>query len=371
MRPQHWTRPLTLALAAAVLTGCESSTEPDDPQTFDAELALADYEALEGVLASNSMAGFRAMAAGVTFFGGSEAELAMAMAASLEGPADPQSARAFAGKMAGLASRAGLEVARNPIISVFRRGKTFVYDPDLGRYVMDQELEGAPETGVRFILYSPAGNGKPDPSDPVGHADLIDLGDTSEEKISLRLVVVEGLVPPGDTILDYSATLDVMEQGGKISVNGFLRGDEHQLDFNIVVEGSDQPGQAATDVNFTMGISSLDFSIVGSVTGVENDSGELGTVELTVRHGTDASFQVDVQGTESTIQGTFMLNGNLFATVSGHPDSPTFTGASGGPLTLVEALVLRQMVDSAEDVFDLFEDLLDPMDELILLALIL
>jgi hypothetical protein len=37
----------------------------------------------------------------------------------------------------------------------------------------------------------------------------------------------------------------------------------------------------------------------------------------------------------------------------------------------VEALVLRQMVDSAEDVFDLFEDLLDPMDELILLALIL
>jgi hypothetical protein len=221
------------------------------------------------------------------------------------------------------------------------------------------------------MLYSPAGNGKPDPSAPLGHADLIDGGDTSEEEISLRVVVVEGLVPPGDTILDYSATLDVMQQGGKVSVAGFLRGHEHQLDFDIQIQGSAQPGQATMDVNFTMGISSLDFSIVGSVTGVVEDSGALGEVALTVRHGTDASFQVDVEGTESSIEGTFTLNGALFASVSGHPDTPTFTGASAGPLTLVEALVLRQMVDSAEDVFDLFEDLLDPMDELILLALIL
>ena len=64
------------------------------------------------------------------------------------------------------------------------------------------------------------------------------------------------------------------------------------------------------------------------------------------------------------------MNGNLFATVTGHPDSPTITGASGDPLTPAETLVLGMMILSAEGVFILFEDLLDPVDELVILALI-
>ena len=262
---------------AAVASGCESGTGPEDTPAFDADLALADYQAMETVLQSSSMAGFRAMAKGVTFFGGDEAQLAMAMAANLDVPTNPESARAFAGRMVELAAQAGPGVAQNPIISVLRRGKTFVYDSNLGRYAIDHELEGAPETGVRFILYSPAENGKPDPSAEIGYADLIDLGDDSAEEISLRLVVVE---LPADTILEYSTTLDITEQGGRISVAGFLRGDEHQLDFDIQVEGSAAPGEATMDVNFTMGIDSLDFLITGSVLGVAQDSGGVGEVHL-------------------------------------------------------------------------------------------
>ncbi len=367
MYKEHWIKPLTLALVAAVASGCESSTGPEDTPTFDAEMALADYEAVETVLQSNAMAGFRALGEGVTFLGGGEAQAAMAMVSNLDVPSDPESARAFAGRMVELAAQAGPEVAQNPIISVLRRGKTFVYDSDLGRYAIDHELEGAPETGVRFILYSPAGNGKPDPSAEIGYADLIDLGDDSAEEISLRLVVVE---LPANTVLEYSTTLDIMEQGGKITAAGFLRGDEHQLDFDIQVEGSAAPGAATMDVNFSMGINSLNFLITGSVLGVAQDSGGVGEVHLTATHGSDASIDVAVTGTDTTIDGTFKVNGNLFATVTGHPDSPTFTGATGEPLSLVEMLVLRQIVDSAEDVFDLFEDLMDPVDELVILALI-
>jgi hypothetical protein len=231
---------------------------------------------------------------------------------------------------------------------------------------MDEDREGAPTTGVRFILYRPGPEGKPDPSAEVGYADLIDEGDDSVEDIALRLLVVEG----NDTLLEYATTLDVLDHGGKITVAGSLQGDQDRLDFDIEVRGSGSPQENTMDIDFEMGIASRDFLITGSVSGVENESGEGGEIDLLVQHGSD-SFQVDVSGTSDSIDGTFYLNGKLFATVTGDPDDPAFTGATGSALTWVEMLVLRQIVDSAEDVFDFWEDLLDPVDELVILAIIL
>jgi hypothetical protein len=57
--------------------------------------------------------------------------------------------------------------------------------------------------------------------------------------------------------------------------------------------------------------------------------------------------------------------------VTGNPASPTIKGRDGGDLNWAETLVLRQILDSTEDVFDLFEDLVDPVDELVIIALIL
>jgi len=332
----HSNRAMTLALVAVFTAACETGTEPEDQKRFDAQAALEDHQALDLILESDAMASFRALGAGITFQG-------VAPDSKLEsGPLN------------------------NPIISLFRRGKTFVYDPDLGRYVIDEDREGAPATGVRFILYRPGVGGKPDPGAEVGYADLIDEGDNSVEEIALRLVVVEG----NDTLLEYRTTLDLLDNGGKITVAGLLQGDIDRLDFGIDVRGTESAQENTVDIDFEMGIASRDFLITGSVSGVENESGEGGEIDLLVRYGSD-SFQVDVSGTDDSIDGTFYLNGKLFATVTGDPDDPTFTSATGSSLTWAEMLVLRQIIDSTEDVFDFWEDLLDPVDELVILAIIL
>ncbi len=266
---------LTLAMVVVFTAACETGTEPEDRIAFDAQAALENHQALDLILESDAMEAFRALGAGITFQGvAPESELG-------PGPLN------------------------DPIISIFRRGKTFVYDPDLGRYVIDQDREGAPATGVRFILYQPGVGGKPDP-----------------------------------------------------------------LDFGIEVRGTESAQENRVDIDFEMGIASRDFLITGSVSGVENESGAGGEIDLLVRHGSD-SFQVEVSGTDDSIDGTIFLNGEPFATVTGDPDDPTFTSATGPSLTWAEMLVLRQIIDSTEDVFDFWEDLLDPVDELVILAIIL
>ena len=367
MRHMRWRKTLNLALLVGINAACETGTEPMEGLAFDAEAALADHQAMDIVLASEAMKGFKAMAQGVTFGSFSEEVQFVGRVASeldeVEAGADGEG---LARRITRLTAGMNYDAAKNPIISSFRRGKTFAYDPELGRYVIDQDREGAPSTGVRFILYEPGQGGKPDPTKEIGYADLIDEGDNSAQEIALRLKVVEG----DTTILDYRTTVDILNDGGKITVEGFLQGEYDRLDFDIQVQGSSSGGDSTMDISFEMGIENRDFLISGTIHGVDGDSGEGGEINLLVRHGGD-SFSVEATGDENHIEGTFKLNGDVFAIVSGDPDDPTISGATGGELTWAEFLVLRQILDSTEDVFDLFEDLLDPVDELVILAFIL
>ncbi|MFC1660941.1 hypothetical protein ACFL3S_05735 [Gemmatimonadota bacterium] len=360
---------LALALMTGLVAACDETTGPEVQATFDAEGALQDYEAMEAILKSNVMAGFRAMGPGVSFetFGPAPV-MTLGVAANLMVPGSEATARAFAGRMAQVAAALPREPSRSPVISPWNRGKVFAYDAALGRYAHDPSLTDGPANGVRWILYEDDGTGKPDPARQIGHADLIDQGDGSVEDIALALIVVVD----DETRLEYRTTLDVLESGGKITVDGFIRGEDpaDRLDFDIDVEGSEGTSQSSLDISFAMWINSRDFRIEGSVLGMHVGADETGEIDLSVRHG-DESLRIAATGSESTIDGTFYLNDEVFATVYGNPGDPTFEGASGEPLTWAEALVLHHMVDIAEDIFDLFEDLLDPIDELVILAVIL
>ncbi len=367
-------RLLMLASLAASLAACEQTTDPGDRATFDAEAVLGDYRALDSILSSQSMAGFKAMASGITFQSlGPEAEFIRASLEELYGlsAAGPgalttqDGAGAWAGGVGRLAHALGPEVARSPLISPLRRGKTFVYDPGLKRYVIDPARAGAPPTGVRFILYAPAG-GHPDVGREVGHADLIDEGDGSSQDIALRLVVVDG----DRTILEYRTTIDIVAKGGVITVDGFVQGPYDRLTFDLGVRGTAGAEGSEVDISFDMGLENRDFRAVGSIQGMNGSTGEGGKIHLQASHGRD-SFVVDLTGTDTTIGGTVKVNGKLFATVSGHPDNPTVTSADGDPLNGLEFLVLVSVVDTSGKVFHLFGDLMNPIDELVLLALIL
>ncbi|MGD8276632.1 MAG: hypothetical protein PVH00_01340 [Gemmatimonadota bacterium] len=352
---------LAFALLTGTLTACSDTMGPDRNPAFDADAMLADYQAVDAVLASDGWKGFLAMGSAVsngTFGAGIEATLSsVAALRSVRGTAD---ARALALQLTGTPG-APLHAASAPVISPLHRGKTFVYDGELGRYVVDPDRTGAPGNGVRFIVYRDVG-GRPDPAQETGYADLIDEGDGSVQDIALRLAVVQD----GATILDYATTLDETDGTGTVTVDGFLRNGSDRLDFDVDVQGT---GSGAVDIAFRMAVEERAFEILGTVAGAAQGGGS-GDVDVTVRHG-DASLRMDASATASSITGAAYVNGDPFVEISGDPDSPTFTRPGGGTLSRAEALLLYRVVDVVEDVFDLFEDLLDPIDELVILAVIL
>ncbi len=352
----------TMAVLGTFAAACDSTTGPDLETVFDTEAALADYAAMDAALGSAEFAGFQALGNRTPFGAAIDA------VATMSAPNAADGGRAFALNLVRRiqAADATRGPAAAPIISDTHRGVTFVYDPAADDYVPDPERTGAPETGVRFITYAVDDTGRPIVEQETGYADLIDEGDGSAEDIVLHLIVVQN----ESTVLDYRTTLDVNANRGALTVHGFLHGDRVRLDFHIEAVGTETEAQTTLDVAFELRVDARDFSVTGNVSGIEEGTEGEGDIDLTVRHRTH-SIRVDVRGSDGMIEGTFFLNGDIFATVSGPADDPTFLGQGGEPLTTGEMLVLHRIVDVIEDVFDFLEDLIDPIDDLVILAVLL
>jgi hypothetical protein len=359
MRTTRAIRALSLLALAIFSAACETGTDPEGGSA-DFQSALQDYQAMDKALASQSLAGFKALG-GRTPFSASPA--AIEAVASL-GQAD------FGSRLAerlGSATRTSIGPAAAPIISSAHRGKTLVYVPAQDKYAVDPARTGAPANGTRFILYRVDAAGKPIVGQETGHADLIDLGDGSAQDISLQLKVV---ATGGATVLEYRTTLDDEPARGALTVNGFVQGDGVKLDFDIDVVSRKSQSPPLLDIAFEIGIDARDFSITGQLRGVPEGSEGEGEIDLTVRHG-DGSMRVEAEGKNGNIEGTFYLNGDVFATVSGREENLEILDKAGQPVTGVHLLVLQRMWDAFEDVFDFLEDLVDPVDDLVFLGIIL
>jgi hypothetical protein len=353
--------PLALGLLA---TACQSSTAPDLGATFDDEGALSAYQEMDSILATEALAGFEALA-GRTPFGVAGAPIAAVR--GLASTSRSGGSREYVLSLARALQESMTGPAAAPIISDLHRGTTFVYDPEADRYVTDAERQDAPATGVRFVLYEVDLLGRPVVDEEIGYADLVDEGDESAEDVALSLTAVAHET----TVLEYRITLDLQASGGTLGVHGALQDEVgRRLDFDIDLTAAKTGAQTLLDIAFELRIDARDFSIVGTLSGIENAFEEDGSIEIIARH-QDDSIRLDVTGSAGQLDGSVFVNGALFATVTGDASNPTIASATGDPLTLGEWLVLRHIVDGAEDVFDFIEDLVDPVDELVLLAIIL
>ena len=351
--------PLMLVLAA----GCQDTAGPGSLGTLNTQAALADYAAMDAVMQTRGWKSFQMTAAKMD-----DAVLGAAPAAAVRAAAELDAlatgdSREFAAVMTGAATMANSS-AGIPLISDANRGKTFVYSAQARNWVIDPARTGAPANGVRFITYEPLG-ANPDPTKPIGHADLIDLGNSSAG-IALRLVVVEGTL----TVLDYQTTLEGQEGSGRVTVDGFLQSTRDKLEFEIDVRGQNAGGVERGDIAFELGIATREFRVVGDIHGEKQNGSEESSVDLTVRHGV-ASFRVDIENDGGALAGRIDLNDAHFATVSGVDGHPVFKTPSGGDIDGGHALVLWRIADVTEDVFDLFEDLVEPIAGLIFIAIIL
>ncbi|MBT8488370.1 MAG: hypothetical protein HKO77_01050 [Gemmatimonadetes bacterium] len=355
------------AVVALAASGCGVTDVPEVGPDFDAEAAMADYEAMEMAMASDDLSAFQALG-GRTPFGSSPAAIDAMADFTTRGETDDSRAfvLGFARQLMAAASSRVDGPALGPIISGWHRGTTFVYDAETDEYQPDLTLEGAPETGVRFILYEVDAEGTPIVEEEVGYADLIDEGDGSVEDIVLRLSVVVG----DETLIDYRTTLDHDATSGALTVDGFFVGDEVRLDFDVGIAFSNAGGVEQGELDFEIGVVDRDFSIVGNVSGIEENDDGVGSVNLSVRHRAH-ELVVDMTGEQGELDGTVFIDGDAFATISGPEEDPVIANPDGGPLTASELRVLHRVVHVVEDVFQLLEDLLDPVDEIVLLGFIL
>ncbi len=316
-----------VALLALGVGACDMTSADPDVASFDARAAVDDYASVEHILQTADWQGLGVLAQG---------------AASVA------------------PSGSGSRPAGAPLISGLHRGATFVYDATVEDYVVDPDRTGAPANGVRFVLYETVA-GEPDPSRERGWADLLDEGDDSAEDIALRLRVTEG----GVLTMDYAARLDENAGLGKVRVDGFVTGDGQRLEFLVEAEGREG---GPLDLDFDLAVPGRSFSVVGEISGAE-DSDD-GQVSLEARH-RDHSLGLDMMADAGRLDGDIKLDEALFAQVSGTSSDPVFTRANGDPLLPVEVLALHRIVDFVEDVFDLVEDVVEPLDELVLLGWIL
>lgn len=360
----------TLAATALLSTvACESSTAP--ASTLDTKAALADYRAMDSVFASDAWAAFRALGGRSPLSADNAVAAISTLPAFSPGAASAQSAtmstRAFAlDVMRRLSTAGGDESAlRETVISSAHRGKTFTYDAASDQYVVNTTRTGAPANGTRFALYEVGANGKPIVAQEIGYADLLDEGVTTDAAVALHLLTVVR----GRTSLDYRLRVVPQGTGGTIDVSGFVLGEQgERLEFTIGVVGTTTAGTSTVSVEFDLGMAQREFEVWGNVRGA--DGSDDGTVELSARHG-DHTLRVDMEGAAGTLDGTIDLDGTRFVTVTGSKANPTLRNALDQPLSGPELLLMLEIVDATDDVFDLVQDLLKPVDNLLVLGWIL
>ncbi len=346
---------LMVAAAGLALAGCSDGPagpgldDGIDPLTGEARLDVVD-----AVLASDELRSFEAMSTRFDF-GGVRASLVPLEGTDGGAFGTGKAARALGRIVSSTASRV-------PLISEGARGTTFVIDPGTGEYVPDPSRTGAPANGVRFILYRVDDDDQPILSEEIGYVDLVDGGDDIEPVALTLTAVAEGV-----TFLQYGVVADFAETEGMVQVDGFITDGVERLNFSLDVSASSSGGVETFDLDVQVALASGDLEIDATVSGLSADGSESGSVALFVRYG-DESIQVDMEGDETQISAEFRVNGTLFATASGDPESPVITRPDGEPLSAAEIEVLVHIIHLAEDVFEFFGELLEPAGEIIALG---
>jgi hypothetical protein len=328
-------------MVGAVLLGftaaCGDSTGPED---FDptatqqkASAVMAPFANNEALLSLNAvrLPGFVAQAA--------QAAL-LAIPSSPTDPATLERFRALGSTLLRLGFASPLALFPADWL-----GNTYVYNPDTQTYVLDAQRTGAPADGLRLILYAvdPALHTILLPLDEVGYLDLIDVSTASEDAVQIVAVV------NGVTFIDYTASAAV-GTSATVSAVGYLSNGTSRVDFDLSVTAT----QAATsfDCQLESGVNSVGFQATIVAT-------EGGSLTLTVSDG-DNDVVLDITVGVTGVNGTITYNGDLVVTISGSPDSPTFTKWDGTAPTQAELNGLRGLGQIVRSVMDWFENLLIP-----------
>ena len=336
--------------ALAVLAACSDSNAPGQPTTFNSRQVKDGLATVEQVGASPVLKSFQALggqigaSAGATASSGTDRYVAAVR--NIVGILQPQT-----------------QAALIPIIRSSMLGKTLVYDPATKKYIASDRT-GAPANGVRFILYQNDASNQPIVGQEIGAADLTDQKAASLTSAGLRLVVTSN----GKTFLDYGFDLSGPVAVAVVNVAGYMSDGTDRVDFKITTTGQLFGRGGTATIDAKLEVAAKQFAITAKVKGPAGGGTGPTEIDLTVTAGSDV-IMVSSRGTESAIDAKVMVNGKLFATVTGTSANPIIRGDGGRELTTEELAALGEVVKFGEGVFELIGGLLAPAGVLLLIGL--
>ena len=348
--------------AALVLAGCSDSNDGGSGAPFSAEGTSSDVNAVSATFSSPAMASLGWAANGIDGVFGAPVVSSSFGAIQEAAPT---------GNLAGTARRAALSAKgfnhRNvtsvalAVIPVEVLGKTFEYNSTLAQYEAT-ERAGAPVNGVRFIVYAinPISGIPVEPLTEAGYADVLDESTATSNALRLQLV------SNGTTYLNYGVTGAATTSGGQVVVDGFATDGTTLVNFNLDNTYS-EAANGTIGFDYRLDVPSLDLDLVYliSVTQISTPAA-LADIDVSVSgpHG-----DVGIAGnlTEGGGQLTANVNGAAFAVVTLGNDSEvtSITKPDGSALSLPEYGALAAIWGAVLKGLDVFEDLLDPLDNLL------
>lgn len=237
-------------------------------------------------------------------------------------------------------------------------GTTYVFDPETHRYVADPDRAGAPENGVRYILYAvnPFTH-EPVVSAEIGYADLTDEGNDTPNTAALRLVAVSN----GVTFVDYRVSLAGSDGSGELAVEGtFFDGKKH-LAFVIHALAEQSAEGQVLAVRFRLTVPEDDFSLVNEAHAVAKDG--VAHVDQAIAIG-DHRFVIASVHRLDEVDATVTVDGALFAQIHGGAGTLTVVGPDGEPLSLEHRVALWRLLGLFHGISGLLHCLLMPVSAL-------
>ncbi|UCC73606.1 MAG: hypothetical protein JSV86_03315 [Gemmatimonadota bacterium] len=249
-----------------------------------------------------------------------------------------------------------------PIIPTEIRG-VYIWNVDLG-YVLD-ELADYPfdpdVDGVRFILYMIDPITGPDPEQPVGYVDFIDLS-PSETSLSLRVIVAP---TGGAPVVDYTVGCAEIMGGLELSGAGFVSDGTTRIDLDLSVKLMFLSG---IEIDFTLASRGFEIHFFATAADPEEFEFEYGTwhAEFSVKRNNSIEFTADVLEGDMTAVVEFCDAAGSCVTVAEITDSfydefdPVITDVEGNELSLEAKIALGMLFEFAGDFVDNLFPMLEP-----------
>jgi hypothetical protein len=344
---------------ALVLAACGDDDNGGAP--FSAEGTSSDVNAVSSAFNSPAMSSLTWSASGIDGVFGAPMVTSSIQAINTAGHNSGnlvESARRLGRSAASFNGSSAVHVAL-AVIPAQVLGKTFEYNTETAQYA-ETARAGAPANGVRFILYAinPVTQVPVEPLAEAGYADLLDQSTATSDAVRLQVV------SSGVTYLDYGVSGSGDESAGNVLIDGFVTNGTTLVNFDLDNSYSEAAnGTIGFDYSLDAPSLDIDLKYLLSVSQISTDA--VADVDVTVSgpHG-DVGIEGQVTG-EGSLTAT--VNGEAFAVM--HLDEgseiSSITKPDGSALTAPEYAALAAIWGFVLKGLDVFEDLLEPVDNLL------